>query len=567
MQFALEGNVYRKLARILGIIAFAGLVSACFPKTEQPVFSSVDAAPFEQDAIYTAKGTEKSKAIAGDTWSFRFVAIDGKDFLLESYTKKTDGKLDASLFTGRLVKVAPGWFILELGDKLGGSDRLYVLTKWSDIGFTAYAPLDHKTLVAIAARYSVTLGNSTLGDGGTFNGALTPSTLKAIFAEAAAHIERGADPKPAIQLEYVSTPKLPDDLALVGRASIFNSLTGSFTHRLRAAPPEDQKLIMRFMEKLAAAGDPWGSYFLSRIYANGLGVKMDMGEAKTHAENAIARGFDRAKLILGFLLRYTNSPSKEDQDQAFQLFTDAAGAGDPTAMVNLALIHLDPNDPRHDAQKGYSWQERAAAAGDVNAVYMIGLRIRDGTGTAKSPVDAFKAVSVAAQQFHPDALAELGFMYEKGQGTTVDDARAVAQYRQAARLGNAWAQWQLGDRMMNGRGVAEDKAAGLEWLQKAAANGSTEAAKQLGLSPETARQFDRSSEPASELEQLALAFLEGEVAEMNKELDRQRQGALCREIGKRCKLNRNGMAMMELEHRFGWYFADGTVAPQSEWPQ
>ncbi|RUM97994.1 sel1 repeat family protein [Pseudaminobacter arsenicus] len=560
MLFFLRGDVCRQAARILGIIALAGFLGACFPKTEQPVFSSIDAAPFERDATYTAKGAGQGNSTATDTLSFRFVAIDGKDFLLESYTHKKDGKLDASLYSGRLVNVAPNWSILELGDNIGGSERLYVLTKWNNSGFTAYAPLDHKLLSAIAMRHGVVLGSPTLNDGGTLTGALTPSALKAIFSDAAAHIDSGTDPKPAMQLEYISVPRLPDDLALIGRARIFNALTGSFTHRLRAALPEDQKLVMRFMEKLAAAGDPWGSYFLSRIYANGLGVKTDMGEAKAHAENAIARGFDRAKLILGFLLRYTNNPSKEDNEQAFRLFTEAADAGDPTAMVNLALIHLDPNDPHHDVQKGYSWQERAAAAGDANAIYMIGLRLRDGTGTTKSSSEAFKAISVAAQLFHPDAVAELGYMYETGEGTTADDTKAIAQYREAARLGNAWAQWQLGDRLMNGRGVAMDKATGWEWLQKAATNGSTEAAKQLGQSPK----------PDSELgqiEQLALAFLDGERALTNREFDRQRQATLCAEIGRRCKLNRNGMALVEFQHRSGWYFADGTVAPQQDWPQ
>lgn len=568
MRFLLRKNVYLALARLLGIVALATLVSGCFPKTDEAVFSSEDVAPFERDAFYMAKSATMGDATGNnpgaDGLSFRFTAIDGKDFVVESYTKNKDGKLDAALFIGRLVNVAPNWHVLELGDRIGSSQRIYVLTHWSDGGFSAYSPLEHKTMTAIAARHGITLSSAKLNDAGTFAGTLSSTAFKAMFADVVAHIERGDTPKPAIKLDYVSVPDLPGGLATEGRQKVFESLSGAFPVRLRAAEPRHQQLIRRFMEKLAGAGDPWGSYFLARIYGNGVGVPLDWAKAKTYAEQAVSRGNERAKIVLGYMLRNSPNPTADERDRAFQLLTDAATAGDATAMTNLAVMHLDPNDPRHDEKKGYSWQERAAAAGEVNALYMVALRLRDGVGTQRSDSDAFKAMSIAAQLFHPDALAELGLMYEKGQGTTADDALAVAQYREAARLGNAWAQWQLGDRLLNGRGVPANESEGRAWLEKAAANGSSEAAEQL-------KRPSPGKKPAAmdmeELQKLADDFLDQEIEKLDNDIDKLNQEIICLEVGDRCKLNKNGKALLRLRHGQGWYFADGTVAQQSDWPQ
>jgi TPR repeat protein len=551
-------NAYLALVRLLGLVALSALMSACFPKTDQAVFSNEDLTPFERDAFYAVKMSATDSNPGAEGLSFRFTAVDGKDFMVESYTTSKDGKLDAALFIGRLVEVAPGWRVLELGDRIGASQRIYVLTRWDNGGFSAYAPLENKTMSAIAARHGITLSAPKLNDAGTFSGSFSPAAFKAMFADAAAHIERGTTPKPAMKLDYVSMPDLPGGIAAQGRRKAFETLSGAFPILLRAAEPGHQQLMRRFMENLAQAGDPWGSYFLARIYGNGAGVPLDWAKAESYAEQAVAQGNERAKLILGYILRNGESPTAADQDRAFQLLTDAANAGDGTAMTNLATMHLDPKDPRHDEKKGYSWQERAAAAGEVNALYMVALRLRDGVGTQKSEADAFKAMTVAAQLFHPDALAELGRMYEKGQGTSADDALAIAQYRQAARLGNAWAQWQLGDRLLNGRGVPANEGEGKAWLEKAAANGSAEAAEPL----------KRPSSPdMDELMTKANDFFDQEISKLDKDIDKLGQEIICLEVGDRCKLNRNGKALLRLRHAQGWYFADGTVAEQSDWPQ
>lgn len=571
MQFLQGKNVYPAWVRLLGIVALASLLSGCFPKTDEAVFSDGDVVPFERDAFYMARPSSPG-GTAGNNGgteglSFRFTAVDGNDFMVESYTSGKDGKLDAALFIGRLVEVAPNWRVLELGDRIGSSQRIYMLTRWDSGGFSVYSPLEHKAMSAIAARHGITLTDPTMGNAGTFGGQLSPAALKAMFGDAAAHIERGDAPKPGVKLDYVSMPDLPGGIAVQGRRKAFETLSGAFPILLRAAEPGHQQLMRRFMEKLAQAGDPWGSYFLARIYGNGVGVPLDWEKSKSYAEQAVRQGNERAKLILGYILRNGENPTAADQDRAFQLLTDAANAGDGTAMTNLAVMHLDPKDPRHDEKKGYSWQERAAAAGEVNALYMVALRLRDGVGTQKSETDAFKAMSVAAQLFHPDALVELGRMYEKGQGTSANDALAVVQYRTAARLGNAWAQWQLGDRLLSGRGVAENESEGRAWLEKAAANGSTEAAEQLKRPSSPDKKPSSSDEEFERMKKLATDFLDQEINKLDNDIDKLNQEIICLDVGDRCKLNRNGKALLRLRRSQGWYFADGTLAEQSDWPQ
>lgn len=581
MRFLRGQTVYLPLARLLGALVLAVMVSGCFPKTEQAVFSNDDLTPIERDTFYAVKTPASDSTAISEGLSFRFTAVEGKDFVVESYTASKEGKLDASIFIGRLVEVAPNWRVLELGDRIGSSQRIYVLTHWADDGFSAYAPLENKTMSAIAARHGIALSAPKLSDAGTFSGMLSPAAFKAMFADIASHIEGGAAPKPAMKLDYVSVPDLPNGIAARGRQKIFETMSGAFPIVLRAAEPGHQKTVRLFMEKLASAGDPWGSYFLARIHGNAAGVPLDWEKAKNYAEQAVAQGNERAKLILGYMLRNGANPTAADQDRALQLLTDAANAGDSTAMTNLAVIYLDPNDPRHDEQKGYSWQERAAAAGEVNALYMVALRLRDGVGTNKSAPDAFKAMSVAAQLFHPDALAELGRMYEQGQGTSADDALAVAQYRQAARLGNAWAQWQLGDRLMRGRGIPTNEGEGKAWLEKAAANGSAEATEQLKRLSSPDKGPSSSDEEFERMKKLATDFLDKEINKVDNQINKTnekinkisdnlykiRQKIICLEAGDRCKLNRDGKALLRLRSSQGWYFADGTLAEQSDWPQ
>lgn len=563
MRFLGGKNAYLALARLLGLAAIVGLLAACFPKTDEPVFSSEDATAFERDASYTAKPSPGSNAGA-QGMSFRFTAVDGKDFMLESYSS-SNGKLDVALFIGRMVEIAPHWRLLELSDRLGSSQRIYVLTRWEDGGFSVYAPLEHKTMSAMAARHNIALSSPKLDEAGTFSGTLSPTAFKAMYADVVAHIESGATPKPAIKLDYVAVPDLPGEIGAQGRRKIFETLSGAFPVLMRAAEAEHQQAMRRFMEKLAQAGDPWGSYFLARIHGNGVGVPLDWAQAKTYAEQAVERGNERAKLLLGYMLRNGENSTAADQDRAFQLLTDAANAGDGTAMTNLAIMHLDPKDPRHDELQGYSWQLRAAVTGEVNALYMVALRLRDGIGTGKSETEAFKTMSLAAKLFHPDALAELGLMYEKGQGTAADEALAVAQYRQAARLGNSWAQWQLGDRLLTGRGVQANEAEGRAWLQKAAAGGSTEAAAQLKRP--SVRGKAQPNPDMEELAKIADDFLNQQISKLDKDIDKLNQELVCLEVGDRCKLNRNGKALLRLQHAQGWYFADGAVADPSEWPQ
>jgi TPR repeat protein len=182
----------------------------------------------------------------------------------------------------------------------------------------------------------------------------------------------------------------------------------------------------------AQKGDAEAMLSLATLYANGDGVRKDLGQAARLHRKAAEQGLARAQSLVG--VDYANGDGvKMDKTEAVRWFRKAADQGLAGAQYNLALCYAD------------------------------------GLVAGKTAADAVALYRQAAQQGLPAAEHALGECYFNGIGVPKDIAEGVKWIRQAAEQGNASAQNTLGLCYTKGKGVTQDYVEAYKWLNLAAA--------------------------------------------------------------------------------------------------
>ncbi len=144
------------------------------------------------------------------------------------------------------------------------------------------------------------------------------------------------------------------------------------------------------------------------------------------------------------LLRQASELIEEGKEQqALDLFTKAAGAGDP--------------------------------AGD----YGLGVLYFQGTGVEQSIEKSTQHFEKAAKQGHVLAQYNLGNAYLHGRGVEKDMDRAEHWWRRASIAGYARAQYNLGILLQENAEAAESKEEGIAWLRASAERGFPKAREKL----------------------------------------------------------------------------------------
>lgn len=218
-------------------------------------------------------------------------------------------------------------------------------------------------------------------------------------------------------------------------------------------------------------------------YAKMLVANPSDGDAKTRAENAIARleekaeslgsntqllqalqslsesGLNRARVFLGSLLR------DSDPAASVKLFTQAAEQGDRRAMVVLGLqLAKGQGVTRADYEQAAAWLKKAADLGDADGMLYFADCLLDGLGVKPDENMAAQLYSKAAALGCVPAKSKLADLYRRGRGVpNIDYAEALRLFQEAATDGFLEAQGNLGVMYMNGEGVQPDpeKAVGL----------------------------------------------------------------------------------------------------------
>ena len=173
---------------------------------------------------------------------------------------------------------------------------------------------------------------------------------------------------------------------------------------------------------------------------------------------------------------------KPDQELQMRALADA---GDNRAMLGLAYIRLNPDQPTYNPEEAVQFLTRAADAGAADAQYELAKLYERGLGVPADPARALDLYQKAAAQNFPDAVNDMGFIHYQGSlGLTPDPAKGLELFAVAADLRQPEAMFNyaglIDEGLVDGRGP-EDAA---KYLYQALRAGSDPVLNELTTKPE-----------------------------------------------------------------------------------
>jgi TPR repeat protein len=120
-----------------------------------------------------------------------------------------------------------------------------------------------------------------------------------------------------------------------------------------------------------------------------------------------------------------------DYVTAFKLWQQAADAGDPVAIFNVALSYEKGYGVAKNGDEAVKWYKRAAAKGDVVSEFKLGLIFAEGVSVPQNYTSAAQWYIKAAGNNHVRAQVNLGTLYANGRGVPQDASKAFELYERA----------------------------------------------------------------------------------------------------------------------------------------
>jgi localization factor PodJL len=155
----------------------------------------------------------------------------------------------------------------------------------------------------------------------------------------------------------------------------------------------------------------------------------------------------------------------------------AALAGDPTAVYELAARAAEGRGMARDLALAARLFEKAAAHGLVPAQYRTGNLYEKGLGVARDLAAAKTWYQRAADRGNARAMHNLAVLIAEGVGGKPDYATAIAWFRRAAQHGIRDSQFNLAVLLARGLGTPQDLAGSYTWFAIVATQGDEDAAK------------------------------------------------------------------------------------------
>ncbi|MCR9058594.1 MAG: hypothetical protein NXI02_14760 [Rhodobacteraceae bacterium] len=229
----------------------------------------------------------------------------------------------------------------------------------------------------------------------------------------------------------------------------------------------DKEEGVDWLEKAAAADDPYGLYNLGLAKLWGVGTEKDPSEAfkifqkvealdeglgatafgdyyyysgdvnpnYTLASEYYARGAKAgnhtARLFLAWQLEHGIGVA-EDADLAAKLFETNAQEGHHESSVELAKLFRDGNGVPKDLNQAVKLLEKASSLGSVHADANLGWMVLQGLGVDRDVRKGLKLIEETAAQGSPDGLYYLAAVLEQGEYIPLDLERAIELYKKAA---------------------------------------------------------------------------------------------------------------------------------------
>lgn len=165
------------------------------------------------------------------------------------------------------------------------------------------------------------------------------------------------------------------------------------------------------------------------------------------------------------------------QDTGNPVLRDAASAGDPSALFEIARRYTDGEGVDRDLAKAAIWYEASARSGSAPAQYRYANFLEKGHGVALDVEKAAVWYQRAAEQGNALAMHNLAVIHTSGLiGGKPDMDSALGWFHKAAELGVKDSQVNLGIIYAKGLGVETDLVIAYKWLSVAARGGDSDAA-------------------------------------------------------------------------------------------
>ena len=217
-----------------------------------------------------------------------------------------------------------------------------------------------------------------------------------------------------------------------------------------------------------------GRWELSRLYADGQGLRAHSGLAMVHQIKAAELGHAEAQFQCGICYERGLGGVAQSDATALHWYRRAAAQDHAGAMRSLAeLVAQYAGPTKGPAGRGADW-----------AQVELALLTRAGRGVAPS-LDRYADLVEAAANQGGDCLEEAAFLtgecYDRGTGVEENADDAAFWYQAAAERGHREAQYRLAECTRVGRGVLLDTEEAAKWFLLAAEGGHVDAQYRCAL--------------------------------------------------------------------------------------
>lgn len=164
-----------------------------------------------------------------------------------------------------------------------------------------------------------------------------------------------------------------------------------FSYHAEPAPSNPDAERFASTAELAGRNDPGAEYELAQMYAQGVGVPRNEGEARIWLARAAVHGNGLAQHELGNAY-VEGRDVVQDYERAEKWLRLAAESGNARAQFELGLMYRDGKGMPVDKVTAYTWFNIAAAQGVVSAA-----SARDAVLGLLSPAEVIEAQTKARQ--------------------------------------------------------------------------------------------------------------------------------------------------------------------------
>jgi localization factor PodJL len=189
------------------------------------------------------------------------------------------------------------------------------------------------------------------------------------------------------------------------------------------APVESGPVALR---EAADGGDPKAMFEIASRYAEGRGVKANLGTAAQWYRQSAELGYAPAQYRLGNLFEKGNGVDR-DPAEAMIWYDKAAKQGNASAMHNLAVLYAMGASGAADNDAAARWFLEAAELGVTDSQYNLGILSAKGAGVPQSLEESYKWFALVAKAGDRDAAAKRDEVAKALRPEQLDKAKAAAE--------------------------------------------------------------------------------------------------------------------------------------------